>query len=109
MIDNKALEGMRKASPEKRYKNFLNTVTDLEKVWLLSSKDGCVTFDVDGFVHVMLWPRKEFCEFLMTPEEIPISMEIHDFLAVVHYASFVCIKHKLADSDFLVCGNLCPS
>lgn len=36
MIDNKALEGMRKASSEKRYKKFLNMVTDLEtynKIW----------------------------------------------------------------------------
>lgn len=80
MINEKAIKSLMQASPEKRYKNFLNTVTDLEEVWLLSSEDGYTTFDLDGFIHLLLWPRKEFCEQFISDGEIPISMEIHEFL-----------------------------
>ena len=80
MLNDKALNGLIKASPEKRYKSFLNTITDLEEVWLLISKEGYALIELDGLMHVLVWPRKEFCEFLLSEGEKPISIEIHDFL-----------------------------
>lgn len=80
MLTEKAFNGLIKASPEKRYKNFLNTVADLEEVWLLYSEDGYVTIDFDGFIHILLWPQKEFCECFMSENEKPLSIETHEFL-----------------------------
>lgn len=81
-MNHKMFEGQIKASPEKRYKSFLNTVADLQQVWLLGNDEGeTTTFDFDGYIHIALWPREEFCYLLKTQEhEKPISMEIHDFL-----------------------------
>ena len=57
------INGLRKASPEKRYKSFLNTVADVE-----------------GYIYVMVWPHREFCEFMQSEDEKPVSMEVHNFL-----------------------------
>lgn len=80
MLNPKAIEGLIKSSPEKRYRNFLNTVTDLEEVWLLCSEEGYATYDMDGIIHVLIWPRKEFCECFRSIDEKVVSIEIHDFL-----------------------------
>ena len=80
MLDEKAIEGIMKAAPEKRYRSFLNTVADLEEVWFLSSVDGFATFDENEFIYVLIWPRKEFCKSFITGDEEPSSMEIHEFL-----------------------------
>ena len=80
MLNKKAIDGLTKASPEKRYRSFLNTVTDLEAVWLLLSEDGYATFDADGFTHVLVWPREEFCRFPLSENDKPVSIEIHKFL-----------------------------
>lgn len=80
MLNEKAIEGIMKAPPEKRYKSFLNTVADLEEVWFLSSKDGFATFDANDVKYVLIWPREEFCKYLISEGEKPSSMEIHEFL-----------------------------
>ena len=79
-MNNKALEGIKKASPEKRYKHFLSTVSDSEVIWLLSSSEGLTTYDFDGYVNVPVWSRKEFCSDFETEADKPFSMEIHEFL-----------------------------
>ena len=80
MLNSKAMVGLIKATPEKRYKSFLNTVTDLEEVWLLSSQTGQTTLTVDDFIHVLIWPREEFCKSMISDGQKPISIEIHHFL-----------------------------
>lgn len=80
MLNSKAMEGLINSSPEKRYKSFLNTVADLEEVWLLSSKEGYATFDENDYINVLVWPRKEFCELFMSSDEKAVSIEIHKFL-----------------------------
>ncbi len=79
-MNEKQLQGVMSASPEKRYKSFLTTVADLEAVWLLSSEEGYATLDVDGFIHLMIWPRKEFAELFKGNDEEVMSMEIHEFV-----------------------------
>lgn len=79
-MDIKKFLGLQNASPEKRYKSFINTVTDREEVWLLLSEAGYVTFAADGIIYLFIWPEKEFCEILQTEGDIPIAIEIHDFL-----------------------------
>ena len=79
-MNEKQLQGLMKASPEKRYKSFLTTVVDREEVWLLSSEEGYATFDADGFIHLLIWPRKEFAELFKGNDEEVISMEIHEFV-----------------------------
>ena len=80
MLNKNAIEGLINSTPEKRYKSFLNTVTDLEEVWLLCSNEGYATFDEDGFINVLLWPQKEFCDYFISNNEEAVSIEIHDFL-----------------------------
>ena len=79
-MNEKRLQGMMSAPPDKRYKSFLTTVADLEEVWLLSSEDGYATFDADGYIHLLVWPRKEFAELFKGNDEEVISMEIHEFV-----------------------------
>lgn len=74
------MNGLQHASAEKRYKSFLNTVADQEVVWLLKSEDGYSTFDVDGIIYLLIWPAQEFCEIIREDGEIPIAIEIHEFL-----------------------------
>lgn len=83
MLNSKAFEGIWNSDPEKRYHNFLNTVADLEEVWLSESNDGCTTFDIDDKIHIMVWPKKEFCERFISQiseNERAFSMEIHEFI-----------------------------
>ena len=84
MLKDKALKGIQKAPPEKRYKSFLNTVTDLEQVWFLNSEDGYVTYEINGTVYLLIWPRKEFCSCFIEADELPEAMDIHEFLLNCH-------------------------
>ena len=84
MLSARAVEGLLSAPPEKRYKSFLNTVTDLEEIWFISGKSGYSSIDIDGYIHILVFPRKEFCEILMSDDERPYSMEVHDFLGKFH-------------------------
>lgn len=79
MLNEKAIKGLLGAAPEKRYKSFLNTVTDLEEVFvgLAIDKQVFVTND-EGLT--LLWPYKEFCELMLSSNQIPKAIEIHDFL-----------------------------
>ena len=96
-MNEKQLQGLMKASPEKRYKSFLTTVVDLEEVWLLSSEEGYATFDADGFIHLLIWPRKEFAELFKGNDEEVISMEIHEFVFPTNDNSYVVDAEKLMD------------
>ncbi len=80
MLTEKAKRGLENASPEKRYKSFLNMVVDSEEVWLLNSEDGYAVYEIDGTEHLMIWPHKEFCMDFMENGEQPEAIEIHEFL-----------------------------
>ena len=79
-VNNKKKNGLQNAPAEKRYKSFLNTVADQETVWLLQAENGYATFDLDDTIHLLVWPSQEFCEFLMEDDEIPVAIEVHEFL-----------------------------
>lgn len=79
-MNEKQFLGMMNASPEKRYKSFLTAAADLEEVWLLSSEDGYATADIEGNIHLMIWPHKEFAEAFQEENEEIISMEVHEFV-----------------------------
>lgn len=79
-MNPKQFQGIINASPEKRYHNFLSTVTDNEEIWMAGTSEGQATIDIDGYIHILVWPLKEFCKFHLRPDEVPFSMEIHDFL-----------------------------
>lgn len=79
-MNEKGLIGLLNTSPEKRYKSFLSTVADSEEVWLLSSKDGYATFDEGDFIHLLIWPRKEFAEMFKNEDEEAVSIEVHKFI-----------------------------
>lgn len=79
-MNKKGLIGLLNTSPEKRYKSFLSTVADSEEVWLLSSKDGYATFDEDDFIHLLIWPCKEFAEMFKDDDEEVVSIEVHKFI-----------------------------
>lgn len=70
-------DGIIKAGPEKRYKNFIATVADLEEVWMLSSNDGFASFDDDN-INLLVFPTKEYAE-KFSDGEVPIAIDVHDF------------------------------
>ena len=79
MLNKKAIEGLLKTTPEKRYNSFLNTVTDREEVWgLISSDQNALAVNDDGCI--LLWSYKEFCELMLSPGYKPKAIEVHDFL-----------------------------
>lgn len=79
-MNEKAIQGLLSASPEKRYKSFLTTAADQAEVWLLSSKDGYATFDDGGYIHLLIWAHREFAVLFQSAGGEPVSMEIHDFM-----------------------------
>lgn len=79
-MNQKGIDGLVKATPEKRYKSFLTTVADTAEVWLLTSEKGQTTYDADGYIHILVWPCKEFAQMLSGEGEEPTSMEIHEFI-----------------------------
>ncbi len=71
-------EGIWNATAKKRYKHFINYVADEGSVWLLSNREGFTTIDIDGFIHLLVWPMKEFA-LAFDDTESPVEVEIHDF------------------------------
>lgn len=80
MLSDAAIQGLLHAPPEKRYKSFLNTVADLQEIWLLVTKEGYATLDSDGFINVLVWPREEICSIYKSDSEEAVSMEVHSFI-----------------------------
>ncbi len=79
MLNKQAIEGLLKATPEKRYHSFLNTVADREEIWgLIAADQETWVTDEDGCV--LLWPYREFCERMMASNEHPEAIEVHVFL-----------------------------
>ena len=73
------LNGVRSASPEKRYRNFINTAADREQVWVLSSEDGFATWDEDDMIRLIVFPTQDAAE-LFADGDRPFPIEVHDFL-----------------------------
>lgn len=69
--------GILKASPEKRYKNFISTVADREEVWMLSNDDGYASIE-DDYINLLVFPEKEYAK-VFCDGEIPVPINIHDF------------------------------
>lgn len=78
MKNEKRFEGLWNATPEKRYKHFITYTVDYESAWLLSNEDGFTTIDVDGYIHLLVWPSKEFA-VAYSEEDTPVEMDIHEF------------------------------
>ena len=76
--NNKHFEGLWNTTVEKRYKHFVTYTVDWESVWLLGNDDGFATIDVDGYIHLLVWPAKEFA-VAYSEEDTPIEMDIHEF------------------------------
>ena len=80
-MNSKQYEGLIKASPEKRYKSFLNTVADEGEIWFLASEEGNATIEIDGTIYLLVWPREEFCSSMIYDEdEKAVFMDIYEFL-----------------------------
>lgn len=78
MTNMKRFEGILNASAETRYKHFIWFVADNASVWMLSNNEGFATIDLDGYIHLLVWPSKEFA-IAFDREDTPIEIEIHDF------------------------------
>lgn len=79
MLNAKAIEGLSKSSPKKRYKSFLTTITDRQEVWALISNDQ-KTLAVNDDGYIMVWSYIEFSELMQSPNYNIITIEVHDFL-----------------------------
>lgn len=60
MKNSKRFEGLWSTTAEKRHKHFVTYTVDFESVWLLGNDDGFTTIDADGYIHLLVWPEKEF-------------------------------------------------
>ena len=78
MTSNKRFDGLWNAAAEKRYKHFITYTVDYESAWLLANDNGFATIDVDGYIHLLVWPAKEFA-VAYSKEDTPVEMEIHEF------------------------------
>ena len=78
MKNDKRFEGLWNASAEKRYKHFITYTADNESAWLLASEEGYATVEADGYIHLMVWPSKEFAE-ACSQGDTPVEIEIHEF------------------------------
>ena len=76
--NDKRFEGLWNATAEKRYKHFITYTVDYESAWLLSNENGFATIDVDGYIHLLVWPSKEFA-VAYSEEDTPVEMDIHEF------------------------------
>ncbi len=79
MLNKKAIKGLLESPPQKRYRSFLNTVADLEKVFA-GLEIGKKVFVTNNDGAILLWPYKEFCELMLSSNQLPHEIEIHDFL-----------------------------
>lgn len=78
MNNDKRFEGLWNATAEKRYNHFLTYTVDCESAWLLANEEGFATIDVDGYIHLLVWPSREFAE-AYSKEDTPVEMDIHEF------------------------------
>ena len=79
-MNEKGIQGLLNASPDKRYKSFLTRTADSAEVWVINSPDGYATYDIDDEWCLMLWPTEEFCKLFVDENERAEAIEIHDFL-----------------------------
>ena len=78
-MNERYFRGILEASPEKRYKSFLNKVVDLEQVWIGVPKGVCEdSKNADNYI--VLWPLEEFSKENKLSIACVEPMEIHDFL-----------------------------
>ena len=77
MLNEKAIHNLINAPAEKRYKSFLNTVTDIGIVWFSVHKENNINV-------MYLWPRKELCLFNEEPINDILSIEVHTFVNVLN-------------------------
>lgn len=76
------------AAPEKRYIHFIHTVADRQAVWMIKNKDGELSFEENGKIHICVWPSETFAKMYLQEEavsdnnldESPFSVEIDTFL-----------------------------
>ena len=78
MNNDKRFEGLWNATAEKRYNHFITYAVDYESAWLLANENGFATVDADGYIHLLVWPSKEFAEEY-NKEDTPVEMDIHEF------------------------------
>ena len=78
MNNDKRFEGLWNATAEKRYNHFITYAVDYESAWLLANENGFATIDVDGYIHLLVWPSKEFAE-AYNKEDTPVEMDMQEF------------------------------
>ena len=67
--------GVWNASPEKRYRNFISTVADTQRVWL--SKNEMLS----------VWPEESYALHKTASEKI-VCVEVHDFCNTLESLSY---------------------
>ena len=108
MLSEKAISGLLNASPEKRYKSFLNTIVDIEELWFMRLESEHREAGKEG-LYAALWPCEEVLRGYNIKNENPTTMEIHEFLQLckeqdktIHFVVFPTDK----DSWVVTCEQL---
>ena len=68
-MNDKRFYGLLSASTEKRYKSFITTIADKERVYLLKNSDGYATIDMEDIVGLIVYPEKEYADYFKSQEE----------------------------------------
>jgi hypothetical protein len=108
-ISQKEIEGVLKAAPEKRYKNFMRDVAGWENVWVIrnNKEEWITTKDEEGQIYIPLWPAKEYAEMQIRridewKEFTAEPIEVHDFIdSVMHELE----KHECEFEIFPISDN----
>ena len=89
---SKELEFIMKATPEKRFDNFVHRCCDFEEVWMIGNGEGFLTYD-DRYVNFLVFPSEEYASaFLdfahllynqpMDEADRPVRVDLEDFLDI---------------------------
>jgi hypothetical protein len=82
ILNNKEIESVINLASEKRYRYFINKVSDFEGVWYLKNDGWALASDGTHLV-LPVWPHEEYAMLCADKEwknYTPFCIEIHDFI-----------------------------
>lgn len=63
--NDRAIQAIWAAPPEKRYRNFIHTVADCEGLWLAGNEEGELVVEENGKDCLCLWPEEVFAQLYL--------------------------------------------
>lgn len=69
-----------KSSANNRYRHFIKTIIETQKVWFLEYEDAYTMFkNEEGGVDLLVWQDKKMAEEFAVEGEVPLSISFEEF------------------------------